>query len=67
MVNMDSRFNQFQSGFLESNSWDGYKSTLPPMVKLPVFKVWQESPGAHSHTTQFLELDDSLAMEAPDE
>ena len=67
MVNMDNRFNQFQSGYLESNSWDGYKSTLPPMVSLPLFKVWRESPGAQSHTTEFLELVDSLAVEAPDE
>ena len=67
MVNMDNRYNQFQSGFLESNSWDGYKSTLPPMVNLPLFKIWRESPGAHSHTTEFLELVDSLAVEAPDE
>ena len=58
---MDNRYNQFLTGYLDGNSWDGYKSTLPSLVKLPVFKNWRESPGAHSHTTIFLELVDSLA------
>jgi hypothetical protein len=67
MVNMDNRYNQFRSGFLDNNSWDGFESILSPLIKLPIFKIWRETPGAHAHTTEFLNLLDSLAMEAPDE
>jgi hypothetical protein len=67
MVNTDNRYYQFRSGFLDSSSWDGYKSTLPPFVKLPIFKIWRETPGAHSHTVEFLALLDGLAMDVPDE
>jgi len=67
MVNTDNRYNQFRSGFLDSNAWDNYEDTLPSLVRLPIFKIWRDTTGAHSHTAEYLELLDGLAIEASDE
>ncbi len=65
MVDTENRYYQFHSGFLDAPSWEGRLSTLQPIVKLPIFKIWRESFGARGHSAEFLELVDSLAEEAP--
>ncbi len=65
MVDTENRYYQFHSGFLDAPSWEGRLSTLQPIVKLPIFKIWRESFGAKGHTTEFLELHDTLSEEAP--
>ena len=65
MVETENRYHQFHSGFLGAASWEGRLSTLQPTVKLPIFKIWRASLGAKGHTTEFLELVDSLAAETP--
>jgi len=65
MVETENRYHQFQSGFLDAPSWEGRRSTLQPIVRLPIFKIWRESFGAKGHSAEFLELVDSLAEEAP--
>jgi hypothetical protein len=66
MVNSDNRYYQFRSGYLESSDWEGYESNLPLLVRLPIFKIWRETPGATARTVELLALLDGLAMEAPD-
>jgi hypothetical protein len=65
MVESESRYHQFHSGFLDAASWEGRRSTLQSLVRLPIFKLWRESFGAKGHSAEFLELLDSLAEEAP--
>ena len=65
MVESENRYHQFHSGYLDAPSWVGGQSTLQPIVKLPIFKLWRESFGARGHSAEFLELLDSLAEEAP--
>ena len=65
MVNADNRYYQFRSGYLDSSSWYGYESNLPLLVRLPIFKIWRETPGANALAVEFLALLDGLAMEAP--
>ena len=67
MVNTDNRYHQFRSGYLDNSSWDGYQSNLQLFVRLPIFKTWRETPGAHSRTVEFLALLDGLAMKVVDE
>jgi hypothetical protein len=65
MVESENRYHQFQSGYLDAPSWVGRRSTLQPLVRLPIFKLWRESFGARGHAAEFLELLDRLAEEAP--
>jgi hypothetical protein len=63
MTESENRFHQFNSGFLESQSWDGRVASLHPLVRLPIFEVWKESIGALNHSADFLDFLDSLAEE----
>ena len=65
MVESENRYHQFHSGFLATPTWEGRLLILQPTVKLPIFKIWRESYGGRGHSAEFLELLDSLAMEAP--
>ena len=65
MVTNENRYYQFRSGFLDAPSWEARQSTLQPIVRLPIFKIWRESFGAKGHTAEFLALLDSLAEEGP--
>ncbi len=65
MVDTENRYHQFHSGFLDAPSWEGRLSTLQPIVRLPIFKIWRESFGGKGHSAEFLELLDGLAEEAP--
>ena len=59
----ENRFHQFNSGFLDSQSWNGRVASLRPLLRLPAFEVWKESYGALNHSADFLELLDRLAEE----
>ncbi len=65
MVDTENRYHQFHSGFLDAPSWEGRLSTLQPIVRLPIFKIWRESFGGKGHSAEVLELLDGLAEEAP--
>ncbi len=56
MIDTESRFHQFQSGYLDAQSWEGRLSTLPEMVGLPVYQLWRKSMGGLSHSADFLSL-----------
>jgi len=61
MTESENRFLQFQSGYLDIQSWEGRRSTLGRLVSLPIFELWRNSPGATSHSADFLEDLDELA------
>jgi len=63
MTESENRFHQFNSGFLDSQSWEGRVASLRPLVRLPIFGVWKESFGALNHSADFLDLLDRLAEE----
>lgn len=67
MIDTESRFHQFNSGYLDAQAWDGRRGTLPDVVRLPVFKIWRYSFGGLSHSADFLALLDGLAAEPRDE
>ena len=64
MVETENRYHQFHSGFLDAASWEARLSTLQPIAKLPIFKIWRTSLGAKGRSAEFLELVDSLAAKA---
>ena len=56
MIDTESRYHQFQSGYLDAQSWDGRLSTLPDIVDLPTYQLWRKSLGGLSHSADFLSL-----------
>jgi hypothetical protein len=64
MTESENRFHQYNSGFLDSQSWHGRLASLRPLVKLPIFRVWKESIGSMNHSADFLALMDRLAEDA---
>ncbi len=58
MIDTESRYHQFQSGYLDAQSWEGRLRTLPELVRLPVYQLWRKSPGGLSHSADFLSLMD---------
>ncbi len=60
MIDTENRYHQFQSGYLDAQSWEGRRGTLSEMVNLPVYQLWRNSMGALSHSADFLSLLDSL-------
>ena len=67
MIDTESRFHQFNSGYLDAQAWNGRRGTLPDVVRLPAFKLWRYSFGGLSHSADFLDLLDGLAAEALNE
>jgi hypothetical protein len=65
MVHTENRYLQFQSGFLDARSWEGQRSNLQPLVRLPIYETWRQSFGAKGHSVEFLEILDILAEETP--
>ena len=63
MVETESRFHQYRSGFLDAQPWEGRLGTLPNLVRLPIFKVWKASYGGQSHAADFLAMLDDLLLE----
>jgi hypothetical protein len=56
MIDTESRYHQYQSGYLDAQSWQGRLSTLPEMVNLPLYPLWRNSVGGQSHSADFLSL-----------
>ena len=63
MVETESRFHQYRSGYLDAQPWEGRLGTLPNLVRLPIFKVWKASYGGQSHAADFLAMLDDLLLE----
>jgi hypothetical protein len=64
MIDTESRYQQFLLGYLDEQSWEGRRGTLPEIVRLPIFPLWRESFGGQSHSESFLALLDDFARES---
>ena len=67
MIETESRYHQFKSGYLDAQPWEGRLGTLPGVVRMPTFKLWRASPGGQSHAADFLALLDEMAREINNE
>lgn len=64
MTDSENRFFQFNSGYLEPQLWEGRKTSLSVLVRLPIYEVWRPSPGGLNHSSDFLKLLDTLSDES---
>ena len=64
MIDTEHRYHQFNTGFLDTQPWEGRLGTLPFVVRVPTFELWRASPGGQSHAADFLALLDELKREA---
>jgi len=67
MIETESRYHQFKTGYLDAQPWDGRLGTLPGVVRLPIFELWRGSAGGASHAADFLALLDEMAGEESNE
>jgi len=63
LLDTANRYSQHKAGYLPEQSWEGRLETLHDYVKWPMFKTWRDSLGARSHSTDFLDLIDSIHEE----
>jgi len=63
MIDTESRFHQFNAGYLDRQAWEGRWSTMPQIVKLPAFDTWRHSMGGRSRSADFLKLLDEILAE----
>lgn len=60
MLETASRYQQFKSGYLEPESWEGRARILPSLVEAPIYDVWRNSHGGMNLPASFLKLLESL-------
>ena len=60
MIDTESRYHQFKTGYLESQAWEARHTTLPHFLALSIYEHWRDSLGAKSRSADFLELIDEL-------
>ena len=65
MIDTEHRYHQFNTGFLDTQAWEGRLGILPLVVRLPVYELWRASPGGHSHAADFLTLLEDLKRDSP--
>ena len=63
MIETESRYHQYKTGYLDAQPWEGRLGTLPHVVRLPIFELWRASHGGASHAADFLALLDDLLLE----
>ena len=56
MIDTESRWQQYRHGYLDVQNWEGRSSQLGHIVSLPIYQLWKHSPGALSHSPEFLAL-----------
>ena len=64
MIDTEHRYHQYNTGFLDTQAWEGRLGTLPFVVGLPTYDLWRASPGGQSHAADFLALLDELKRKA---
>ena len=60
MTDCEYRYRQFKAGYLDESTWEARNSTLPPLVKLPVFPLWRAALSGKNHSSDFLDYLDRL-------
>lgn len=61
MIDTETRFHQYRSGYLDAQAWNGRMQTLPEVIALPIYETWRQSYGGRSHSKAYLDLLDQLA------
>jgi hypothetical protein len=56
MIDTGHRYQQYNTGYLDAQAWEGRLATLPEVTNLPVYQLWKTSLGGMSHSADFLEL-----------
>ena len=64
MTESENRYYQYLSGYLEKQSWEGRVRSLYPLVRLPIFEVWQKTPGGINHSADFLALLNGMKLDS---
>ena len=67
MIDAETRFHQFQSGFLDEQPWESTLRTIPQLLELPIFPSWRGSIGGLRHSKDFLDLIDRIHSEVTKE
>ena len=65
MTESENRYFQFNSGYLEAQSWEGRVNSLRPFVAMPMFEIWKGTAGGMNHSEDFLGFLDRLADGVP--
>ena len=63
MLDTESRYQHFRSGYLDPATWESRQNILPEVVKYPAYEAWRNSPGGRNHSAHFLELLDSMSSD----
>ena len=63
MTEAENRYHQFESGFLDMQSWEGRVASLRPIICLPIYETWRRSPGGLNHSADFLKFLENLRDE----
>ena len=67
MTECENRYHQFESGFLDIQLWEGRVASLRPIVRLPIYEMWRQTPGALNHSADFLNFLEDLRQESAGE
>jgi len=60
MTEMENRYLQFKSGYVDARSWEARQIALETFVTMPMFLIWRESLAASTHSPGFLKLIDEM-------
>ena len=63
MLDTESRYQQFNSGYLDPSSWEGRKRIIPSLVSYPIYELWRNSPGGQNHSAEVLEFLDDVSSD----
>ena len=64
MTETESRFHQYEAGYLSVEAWEQRLPAIRLTVKNPIHERWRATPGANAHSASFLKLLDKIADEA---
>ncbi len=67
MTEGENRYHQFESGYLDIQSWEGRVASLRPLVRFPIYEAWRQTPGSLNHSADFLDFLEDLRQEGAGE
>jgi len=65
MTDCEYRYRQYKAGYLDGPTWEARASTLPPLIRLPIYPFWRDALSGRNHSSEFLAYLDSVVQ--PDE
>jgi hypothetical protein len=54
MTDCEWRYREFKAGHLDTKTWEARNSTLPQLVRLPIYPLWRSAPSGRNHASDFL-------------